>query len=627
METGILIAIVGIALVVTASALAPRVGIASPLLLVVLGIGISFLPFVGAVEIEPEWILGGVLPPLLYASAVSIPTMEFRRDLRVISAYSILLVLASSLIIGGVMSWLIPGLGLPLGIALGAIVSPTDAVATSIVRKAGVSSRIVTILEGESLLNDASALVLLRAAIAATGAAVSIWMTGLQFIYALGIAIAIGFGVGTLNLYIRSRITQVTSNVAISLAVPFLAYLPTEHLGGSGLVAAVVAGLVTGHGAPKVLSGETRLTENSVWRTIEMLLESAVFLVMGLQLFGLVEEVGHAHFSIWVAVGFGALAATLVLAVRTVFVAWSVWSLQRREARSAAVRPRLDAVQDKLSSGEPLTFGEARTHDRTDAELGSLRMPSDEPTSEQVAAHKAIRGGAGGAFRKLIWRRRRTKAHARPEPTGRRLEQFSRMVDRRIADIDYLAAERMGWKEGTILVAAGMRGAVTLAAAQSLPQDTPYRALLVLIAFVVAAGTLIIQGSALEPLARKLGVSGQTTDASQWDALQAELGQAAIDRLSAGELVRPNGAEYLPETLEGTRERLIASIQDREEAGPNAADSGEFLDLRLELIGAQKAALLRLRDVGSYPSALLDAALRELDGDQIVIQLRRGHSD
>jgi NhaP-type Na+/H+ or K+/H+ antiporter len=158
-------AVLGVVAIVAVNSLAPRVGVAAPLVLVLLGVGVSFLPFVPAIEVEPEWILGVVLPPLLYSSAVSMPTMDFRRDFRIISTLSVVLVVVSAVVVGFVVSWLVPDVGLAAGIALGAIVSPTDAVATSIVRRAGVSPRIVTVLEGESMLNDASALVVLRAAI------------------------------------------------------------------------------------------------------------------------------------------------------------------------------------------------------------------------------------------------------------------------------------------------------------------------------------------------------------------------------------------------------------------------------------------------------------------------------
>ena len=168
----IVIAVVAIVLV---TALAQKLGVAGPLLLVALGIGVSLLPFVHMPEIDPEWILVGVLPPLLYSAAVNLPALEFRRDFRPIAGLAVVLVVVSALVLG-VFFWLvIPGVGLPLGIALGAILSPTDAVATSIAKRLGIAPRVVTMLEGESLLNDATALVLLRTAIAAIAGSFSLW--------------------------------------------------------------------------------------------------------------------------------------------------------------------------------------------------------------------------------------------------------------------------------------------------------------------------------------------------------------------------------------------------------------------------------------------------------------------
>ncbi len=205
-----LVAIVGVVAVVAVTALAPRLGVAAPLLLVTMGLATSLLPFVDRVTVPPEWILGGVLPPLLYSAAVNTPTMEFRRDFRLISLFSVVLVAVSAVTIGLLATWLVPGLPLGIGIALGAIVSPTDAVATSIVRQAGVAPRLVTVLDGESMLNDASALVLLRSAVAAVGVSVSLWEVALSFVWAVAAAVGIGYVVGRVNLAVRSRIGQVT---------------------------------------------------------------------------------------------------------------------------------------------------------------------------------------------------------------------------------------------------------------------------------------------------------------------------------------------------------------------------------------------------------------------------------
>ena len=157
----LVIAILGVVVVALATAVAPRAKIAGPLLLVAVGIGVSLLPFVPAIEVDPEIILVGVLPPLLYSAAVSLPAIEFRRDFGPIAGLSVLLVLFSSVALAFFFYALIPGLGIYLALALGAILSPTDAVATSIVKRLGISRRVVTMLEGESLLNDATSLVML----------------------------------------------------------------------------------------------------------------------------------------------------------------------------------------------------------------------------------------------------------------------------------------------------------------------------------------------------------------------------------------------------------------------------------------------------------------------------------
>lgn len=169
----LVVGVVALLVIAAAAVVGPRLGIAAPLVLVAVGIVASLVPVVPHVTIDPEWILVGVLPPLLYSSAVSMPAMNFRREFGAISGLSVVLVVATSVVLGLVFAEVVPGLGLAWGIALGAIISPTDAVATSIVKQTSVSRRVVAILDGESLLNDATALVLLRTAIAAAAASFS----------------------------------------------------------------------------------------------------------------------------------------------------------------------------------------------------------------------------------------------------------------------------------------------------------------------------------------------------------------------------------------------------------------------------------------------------------------------
>ena len=582
------IGMIGIAVMVAVNVIAPKIGIASPLLLVLLGIGISFLPVVAPIEIQPEWILGGILPPLLYSSAVNMPAMDFRRDLRIISAFSVLLVIGSAVVIGYVMSRLIPGLDLTTGIALGAIISPTDAVATSIVKRAGVAPRLVTVLEGESLLNDASALVLLRSATAAT--ALLTGSVAADFVWAVVVAVIIGLVIGRLNLLVRAHIHHSTSNVAISFVVPFFAYIPAERLDASGLVAAVVAGLVTGHGAPKYLRPQDRITADAVWRTLEMLLESAIFLLMGLELYGLIVEVHTAHDSVWTAIRLGLLASVLVILLRTVFVTPSVWLLARRGRRGTAIRDRITSFQDRLQDGS--LAPQAPRRSRPDGPDRSEAAP-DGPSDDQHRVDRAARIDTG--------------------------------LTRRLADIDYLAAQAFGWREGVVLVWAGMRGAVTLAAAQSLPAETPQRSLLVLVAFVVAAGTLLVQGSTLGWLVKLLGLTGRDSDADLAAAreLQSELLTRVSDRLARGELTKADGGPFAPTTLDWARQVITTLTVDPAEREAEGEDlRSERGELRLAVIELQRAGLLAIRDLGTYPSAVLEEMLTQLDADQLSLELR-----
>ncbi len=587
-----LIAIAAVILVVAVSVLAPRVGVAAPLVLVVLGLGIASLPIVDSIAIPPELILGGILPPLLYSAAVNTPSMEFRRDFRLISLFSVVLVAVSAVVIGLLACALVPGLPLGIGIALGAIISPTDAVATAVIRQAGVSQRIVTVIEGESMLNDATALVLLRSAVAAIGVSVTVWQVALDFLWAVAAAALIGYVVGRLNLAVRARVVPVTSSVTISLVVPFLAYIPAEELGASGLVAVVTAGLVTGYGSPRKLGAEERITERSLWRTIELLLESAVFLLVGLEAPALAEDLveqgGGLGLALMVAVG----ATTVAILLRSLFVAGSVAWLARRNRRTPTVRKHLTEIQERLADGEVPQLGNPERSGRKEHRVRRLVR----------AAEASARGGS-----------------ARSEEA--RLGTWQRMVNQRLADLDYLAAEAFGWREGVVLVWAGMRGAVTVAAAQTLPSGTQHRSLLVLAAALVAVGTLLVQGGTLGWLAKRLGLTGHSLDSDPvlWAALQRELNRAAMTRLS-GEL-----DDYPPDLVEKARERLhlLTSVEDfRPDSPANQASMAKYRRLRLKLIGAQRDELMAIRDLGTYPSGMLDAALAQLDADQIGIELR-----
>ncbi len=291
---------------------------------------------------------------------MSLPAVEFRRDLRPVSLLAVALVIVSAVVLGFFFAAVIPNLGLPMGIALGAILSPTDAVATSIVKRIGISSRVTTLLDGESLLNDATALVLLRTAIAAVAAGFSFLTSLGAFFWGILIAVVVGTLIGIVNLRIRSWINHSPAHTALSFAVPFLAYFPTEALGGSGFVAAVMAGIVTGQGAARWFTPEQRISEELNWRTIELVLEGSVFLLMGLELKDVVTRNLQEHDGLWHGTWLALVAIAILLAVRAVFVSTLVF-LQGRRARRLhpQLRERLDRVSarvDELDSRPPQDF-------------------------------------------------------------------------------------------------------------------------------------------------------------------------------------------------------------------------------------------------------------------------------
>ncbi|SEB36393.1 sodium/proton antiporter, CPA1 family [Paramicrobacterium humi] len=539
MDAFLIVAVLGLLVIAAAAALAPKIGVANPLLLVVLGFAVSLVPAVPEIVVEPEWILAGVLPPLLYSASVSMPSMDFRREFTAIGGLSVVLVVLSSLVLGVFFWWVIPDLSLPWAIALGAIVSPTDAVATSIVKRLGVAPRVVTMLEGESLLNDATALVLLRSAIAGAAASVSLWSVVGSFVFSVVVASVIGVIVGMLNLAVRSRVTDSTVNTVISFTIPFIAAVPAELLGASGLVAAVVAGLVTGAGAAAKLSPQHRLSESQNWHTIELLLEGAVFLIMGLELTKVVGDVVDDHGGIVPALLTTAGALVITVLVRAAYVGPLVLSMRRRAERKERMRPKIDKVTQRLA----------------------------EPGAAE--AFIAARGARG------------------PRTAGA-LERFTARLRRMSADLDFFLSRPVGWREGTVVVWAGMRGVVTLAAAQTLPENTPSRSTLIFIAFVVAAASLVLQGGTLGAVIR--GVRPHVEDPAD----------AAEERRRLRELV-DEAASTVPRT---------------------DGDGLPAAGYALKVIDAQRAALLAARTDGLFTSQSLNSALEVLDADQIRLELR-----
>jgi Na+/H+ antiporter len=313
----VLALVVGVTVV---SALSRRFGLPTPIVLVIAGILVSLVPGLPEYRLDPELMLVGFLPPLLYAESLGTSLRDLRANRRNIALLSVGLVLASTIIVGYVAHLLIPGFPLAAGFVLGAIVAPPDALAAAgIVRRVGLPRKLVAILEGESLLNDATALVAYRIAVAAlvTGS-FSYGDAVLQFVLVSIVGAGVGFGLGYLVVEVRRRIDDPLTENTISLVTPFAAFLAAEALHGSGVLAVVVAGLVSARKAPLIVSSTTRLQGQAVWEMIAFLLRGIVFALIGLQLRQILEGL-HGYSAAELARYAGVIALAVVL-VRIVWL-------------------------------------------------------------------------------------------------------------------------------------------------------------------------------------------------------------------------------------------------------------------------------------------------------------------
>ena len=323
MESAFFLVVLVVA-ILAGTALAARLGSPAPLLLIAAGVAGSFIPGVPEVHLEPEVVLLGLLPPLLYATAVQTSLVDFAANKRTILLLSVGLVVFTTLGVGVVVHGLLPDAGWPVASAIGAVVAPPNAVAaTAVARRIGLPRRLVTILEGESLLNDATALVSLRTAIVAIGAGVSAWQVAGDFLLAAGGGALIGFVVFRVVAWFRPLISDPVLDTAVSFVIPFVAYLGAEAIHASGVLAVVVAGLLLGHKAPLLQTAKSRITERTNWKTIAFLLENLVFLLIGLQAQWIVRDVlrSGVALELVVAVCLATLAAVIVLRLAWVFPA------------------------------------------------------------------------------------------------------------------------------------------------------------------------------------------------------------------------------------------------------------------------------------------------------------------
>lgn len=310
----LLLVVAGLAL------LARRVSIPYPVLFVLAGLLLSLVPNLPRVRLDPELVFLFILPPLLYPAALFMPWRDFRANVRPIALLAIGLVLFTTVAVAYLAHYFM-GLPLAAGFVLGAIISPPDAVAaTAIADRIKVPRRIVTILEGESLLNDATALVAYRFAVVAvvTGSFSAVHAAGNFFAAAIGGCLA-GLAVSWAAEQLHKRVDDPPIETTVSLLVPYAAYLLAERLGASGVLAVVTAGLHLGIRTPDLLSYKTRLQAGPVWEIVEFLLNGFVFILIGLHLPQVLKGL-PAELSVQKAVWYALLISVAIILIRMLWV-------------------------------------------------------------------------------------------------------------------------------------------------------------------------------------------------------------------------------------------------------------------------------------------------------------------
>ena len=337
--------------------LVPKLRIPYPILLVLGGLALGFVPGLPEIDLPPDLVLVGILPPLLYGAAFFTSLRDLRSNLRPVGLLAVGLVLLTMVIVAVVAHAIVPGLPWGAAFVLGAVVSPTDPIAaTAIMHRLGVPRRIVSIVEGESLVNDGTALVAYRAAVVATVSGVfSIWEAGISFVLNVGGGVVVGLAVAWIVRQVRRRLDYPPAEVTISLLTGYFAYIPAELLGVSAVIAAVTAGIYLGWYTPELTTPEVRLMGESAWEIVTFTLNAILFTLIGLQLPGILDSarrllrggpdlVGRS--SIWL----------------TVLAAQGALGLPGREAAAAARAPHPRARPDAAArrAGIDHLVGDAR---------------------------------------------------------------------------------------------------------------------------------------------------------------------------------------------------------------------------------------------------------------------------
>jgi Na+/H+ antiporter len=514
------ILIVGLLLAVAAlSALAHRISVPYPIVLVIGGALLGFVPGLPKVQLDPEVVLVVFLPPLLYGASIYANYGDLRANLRGLTLNAVGLVLVTTCAVAWCAHALVPGLPWAAAFALGAVVSLTDPVAAAtIMRRLDAPRRLVSSIEGEGLFNDATALVAYRVAVGAVVAGTfSLFDASLAFVLGAVGGVAIGIAVGWIIAEIRKRTTDTQVNVTVSLLTGYAAFVPADAVGASGVLAAVTAGIYMGIRGPRILPARTRLQGYFVWNILDFVVNALLFVLIGLQLRNVVD--GLSGYSASALLGYTLAVTAVVVATRILWLFTVPYLI--------------------------------RTLDR------------------------------------------------RPEQRARRTGAAWRLV--------------VGW--------TGMRGAVSLAVALALPLKTdagepfPARDLIIFLTFAVIFFTLVVQGLSLPAVIRRLRVTDDGADAHEEIRARIVAAQAALeelDALAAEEWTRDATIERLRAFYEYRKSRYGSRAGKVEDAGYEDQTSAYLRTLE-RLLGAQRAALLRLRSEGDVSNEVMNRILRELD--------------
>lgn len=328
------------------SLLARRTTIPSPIMMTLAGLGCSMLPFIPEIRLNPEQVFLLFLPPLLYTSGTSTSWRDFRMHMRAIVTLATGLVVATSIAIATAAMYTIPGMTWPMALLLGAIISPPDAVAvTAIAKRLNLPKRIVVILEGESLMNDATSLVLFKLALSIILSGVFSWNTSItEFVQMAGGGIIGGILIGFLAVKLRKPIDDSSVEVVLSLLTPYAAYLAAEYMHCSGILSVVACGLYVGWHLPTITSSQSRLVTYTIWEVVNFILNNVIFLLIGLQLTHIWDEMGE--YSPQDLILYALITTTAMIAIRVVWVYFGAYTphLISKRVREQEIKPPVNWV-------------------------------------------------------------------------------------------------------------------------------------------------------------------------------------------------------------------------------------------------------------------------------------------